>query len=93
MNVKPGDIAICINVMDSRLEENIGRIVTVVSAASYHEHSRACWHIEAQAPGVLGWNGQSFVRTTQCVIGDCNLRPITGLDLDVTEDVGEELTA
>jgi hypothetical protein len=81
MNCKPGDLAYCIRVLDPRLEENVGRIVTVLSISDYLEGDMApFWNVEACAPGLLVFNGQSFVRVTRGMIRDSNLRPIAGPD-------------
>lgn len=90
MNCKPGDLAICIRVLDSRLSENIGRIVTVIGPSDYSEDGyRNYWNVEARAPGVKCWNGKDFITVTHCVIRDSNLRPISGVPLndEVTDDL------
>jgi len=92
MNCKPGDLAYCIRVLDSRLSENIGRIVTVLSRSDYlEEDSGPYWNVEAHAPGVLGFNGRGFARATHCVIRDSSLRPISGVP--VHDEVTDEVTA
>lgn len=73
MNCKPGDMAYVASVDDERMAENVGHVVTVLKFAGAEDY----WHIEATAPGLIGYRDGNFFRLTNGLIRDRNLRPIT----------------
>lgn len=92
MNCKPGDLAILIH---ASLEENIGKIVKVLSSARGNADGMPWWHISCESmefgTGVVDGMRLPINRFNSLECPDAWLRPISGIPM--TEDVTDEVVA
>ncbi|MBA1366232.1 hypothetical protein [Burkholderia gladioli] len=92
MNCKPGDLAILIH---ASLEENIGKIVKVLSSSQGNGNGMPWWHISCESmefgSDLTGQVRLPVSRLVQLQCPDAWLRPISGVP--VTDDVTDEVVA